>query len=87
MLIQKKLYYYTSFGVLYNIITNKEIWLNSLWSMADYTEIKFFVDSVQKDLEASKPEYSTDVKVFFKKVTKELTKKRLLRNELFERSR
>ena len=67
-------YYYTSFGVLYNIVTNRELWLNSIWSMADYTEIRYFIKAVQKHLETSQPLYSAQIKAFFKTVGKTLDK-------------
>lgn len=72
--IENKAYYYTSFGVLYNIVTSRELWLNSIWSMADYTEIRYFIKAVQKHLEVSRPTYSTQIKTFFKTVAKALDK-------------
>lgn len=72
--MQNRVYYYTSLGVLYNIATNKEIWLNSLWSMADYTELKYFINSIRKHLEATYPEHAFAIKAFFKKVNAKLSK-------------
>lgn len=69
-----KIYYYTSFGVLHNIVTNRELWLNSVWSMADYTEIRYFIQTLQQALENNFPELTEDSKRLFKKVSELLDK-------------
>lgn len=65
-----KLYHYTSFSVLYNIIINKELWLGNSAMMNDKSEITDFVWALRNAALRDYPEKEQEILQLFEDMTK-----------------